>query len=183
MRLPLGSNLRLAIALLVGAMTVPCAVGAQQDSARGPQARGGLHWGPRFGVSFLSESDVQKADDRGIDVGNLVTQVGWSWEQRFIIGPTSPMPMTQFVFLVGGAEQGVFLPSLSWIIGVRGLGGGEIGFGPNVSLAGSGMVIAAGFSQTKGELTLPVTLAAVVSKDGVRVSFLFGFNMQRDRTN
>ena len=124
---------------------------------------------------------MDQARNNGIDVGSLVTQVGWSWEQRFIIGPDSPMPMTQFVFLVGGAEQGVLLPSLSWVIGIRGLSGGELGFGPNVSLAGAGMVLAGGVSQQKGQLVIPVTLAMVLSKDGVRASLLFGFNMQRDR--
>ena len=182
MSLPAASFRRRAFVLLsVALWLAPAPVVAQQDSTRIVDRRGGLHWGPRFGISLLSEGDVDQARSNGIDVGSLVTQVGWSWEQRFIIGPDSPMPMTQFVFLVGGAEQGILLPSLSWVIGIRGLSGGEIGFGPNVSLAGAGMVIAAGVSQQKGQLVIPVTLATVVSKDGVRASILFGFNMQRDR--
>ena len=184
MRLPIGSFRRRAMLLLATVLvTVPAIAPAQQDSARAFTARGGLHWGPRFGVSYLSEGDVEKANDRGIDVSGLISQVGWSWEQRFLIGPNSPMPMTQFVLLVGGAEQGVFLPSISWIIGLRGRKGGEIGFGPNVSLAGSGMVLAAGFSNQVGELTVPFTLATVISNGGVRASILFGFNMQRAGPN
>src|SRR5688572_7449635 len=136
--------------LAVLALTVPGAAAAQQDSTPAQEQRGGLHWGPRFGISYLSEGDVEKANDRGIHVSSLLTQVGWSWEQRFIVGPNSPMPMTQFVLLIGGSEQGVFLPSLSWVIGLRGRNGGEVGFGPNISLAGSGMVIAAGFSNQMG---------------------------------
>jgi hypothetical protein len=172
---------RLYLILALAQLLLPATVLAQMDSARADVPRGGLHWGPRFGMSYLSEGDVEQARSNGIGINNLVLQVGWSWEQRFIIGPGSPMPMTQFVFLVGGAEQAIFLPSLSWVIGIRGLSGGEIGFGPNVSLAGAGMVIAAGVSQQKGLLSIPVTLAAVIGKDGVRTSVLFGFNMQRER--
>ena len=182
MWLPTASFCRRILFLVSAALCmVPATSVAQLDSARRVEPRGGLHWGPRFGLSLLSEGDLDQAENNGIDVSTFVTQVGWSWEQRFIIGPDSPMPMTQFVFLVGGAEQGILLPSLSWVIGIRGRSGGEIGFGPNVSLAGAGMVIAAGVSQQKGQLVIPVTLATVISTDGVRASILFGFNMQRDR--
>lgn len=152
---------------------------AQADTAA--NAGSGRYWGPRFGATFLSSGVVDEAKSRSIDVAPVITQVGWSWEQRFVIGPTSPMPMTQFVLLIGGAEQGVFLPSLTWLIGVRGLGGGELGFGPNVSLGGVGMAFAAGLTKRAGALNIPFDIAIVVGDPGPRVSFLTGFNMQRER--
>ena len=46
----------------------------------------------------------------------------------------------------GGLDQGVFLPSLSWIIGMRMPNSLEFGVGPNLSSAGPGLVFTAGGS-------------------------------------
>jgi hypothetical protein len=166
-------------ALLAFLLVLPRVAQAQADTNAIPST-GGLYWGPRFGLTYLSPAVVDHAKDKNnLDLAPVVIQVGWSWEQRFVISPQSPMPMTQFVLLVGGAEQGVFLPSLTWLIGVRGLGGGEAGFGPNVSLTGMSMAFAFGVAKRVGALNIPFDVGVVVGKPGLRVSFLTGFNMQR----
>lgn len=110
-------------------------VQAQTDPSPS-HAIGGLFWGPRFGATFLSQPVVDELERKSLETGPVISQVGWSWEQRFVVSPQSPMAMTQFVLLLGGAEQSVFLPSLTWLIGIRGIAGAEAGFGPNLSLAG-----------------------------------------------
>lgn len=124
---------------------------------------------------------MRELQERNVDIAPVISQVGWSWEQRFVASQTAPMPVTQAVLLVGGAEQGVFLPSLTFLIGLRGLGGTEAGFGPNVSLSGVSMAVALGSSTTIGELNVPFDVAFVFGKPGLRASLLTGFNIRRDK--
>ena len=60
---------------------------------------------------------------------------------------------------VGGLEQGTFLPSLSWLVGVRSQNGTEFGVGPNVSPAGFSLVVASGVTFRSGALNVPINLA------------------------
>jgi len=111
-------------------------------------------------------------------VGPVVTQFGWQWERQFSNGAGGLTPVTEWVLLVGGLEQGVFLPSLSWMVGLRSAGGAEVGVGPNLGPGGMGMVLAIGITKTSGNINIPFNLAVVPSKEGVRVGLLAGFNSQ-----
>jgi hypothetical protein len=82
------------------------------------------------------------------------------------------------VVLAGGLEQGAFLPSVSWLVGLRTASGMEFGVGPNLTPAGSALAFAAGVTYSTGALNIPVNVAVVPSKAGVRVSVLTGFNMR-----
>jgi hypothetical protein len=155
--------------------------------------------GPRFGITFLSNSIVRKlAEDDDIHVASVVGQFGWQFEKQFTTTATGPTLVTEWVLLVGGAEQGVFLPSLSWLIGVRTMNGVEFGAGPNLTPVGAALVIAAGRTFHTGDLNLPVNLAVVPSRvtresfggpptfrltetheTGLRVTLLFGFSRRR----
>ena len=84
-----------------------------------------------------------------------------------------------WVFLAGGLEQGVVLPSLSWLVGLRTREGAEFGIGPNVTPAGVSLVLAAGVTMRTGTFNVPVNVAVVPSRVGTRVSVLTGFNMRR----
>jgi hypothetical protein len=170
--------MRISVLLVAFALAPVTVVQAQADSTP-PQAIGGLYWGPRFGLTFLSTSVVDELERNNLELAPVISQVGWSWEQRFVVGPQSPMAVTQFVLLVGGAEQSVFLPSLTWLICIRGLDGGEAGFGPNVSLSGISMAVAAGVTNRVGALNVPINLAVAIGKPGLRVSILTGFNMRK----
>jgi hypothetical protein len=87
--------------------------------------------------------------------------------------------VTEWVFLVGGLDQSVALPSLSWLVGLRTQGGAEFGIGPNITPAGTALAIAAGVTFEAGALNVPMNFAVVPSKSGVRVSVLTGFTMRR----
>ena len=70
--------------------------------------------GPRFGVTALSDGVVEKLQERSIDVGSSITQFGWQFEKEFYSRQGGVAALHEFVFLVGGLEQGMALPSLNW---------------------------------------------------------------------
>ena len=148
-------------------------------NAQGPMSTQRRLSGPRFGVTFLTREmrdSIQVTFEE--KVGSVITQFGWQWERQFSNNGGGLTPVTEWVLLVGGLEQGVFLPSLSWMVGLRTLGGSEFGVGPNLGPGGVGMVLAAGITKTSGNVNLPFNIAVVPSKEGLRVGFLAGFNSQ-----
>ena len=135
--------------------------------------------GPRFGVTFLAPGILEKLSARGVDVAPNISQFGWQFEKPFY-GQGSPVAMvTEWVALLGGLDQGVVLPGLSWIVGVRTRDGAEFGIGPNVSPAGAALVLAGGVTFRAGAMNIPLNVAFVPSRSGSRVSILSGFSLRR----
>jgi hypothetical protein len=135
--------------------------------------------GPRFGFTVLSDGIVKTLKTEGIDVGPAVTQFGWQFEKQFYSGPNGPTAVTEAVLLFGGLEQGLALPSVSWLAGVRTKNGSEFGVGPNITPVGVALVVSGGMTFRAGVLNVPVNVAVVPSRSGVRVTLLSGFNMRR----
>jgi hypothetical protein len=136
--------------------------------------------GPRFGATFLSDGIVRKLKtEDGINVGAAVTQFGWQFEKQFYSTLNGPTAVTEWVLLFGGLEQGVVLPSLSWMVGIRTKNGLEFGVGPNLTPVGAALALAAGTTFRAGVLNVPVNVAVVPSNSGVRVSVLSGFSVRR----
>jgi hypothetical protein len=133
--------------------------------------------GPRFGFTYLPAEVVDSLKNHDIDVGQTISQFGWQLEHEIHVTPEGPMVLNEWVFLAGGLEKGVFLPSVTWLVGARGRSGNEVGFGPNVSVAGVGLALAAGVNVNSGGLHFPMNVAAASSKGGIRVSFLTGFTL------
>jgi hypothetical protein len=134
--------------------------------------------GPRIGFTSLSQGVVDTLAERDIAVQPLITQFGWQFEKQFYSKNGGLTAVNEWVLLVGGLEQDVALPSLSWIVGLRTREGAEFGVGPNITPAGSALVFAAGVTFKSGALNLPVNVAVVPAKSGVRVSLLAGFNFR-----
>jgi hypothetical protein len=136
--------------------------------------------GPRIGFTILSQKYIDHiSNEYDTNVNAFMTQFGWQFETRVFTLENGTSGLFEFVPLVGGLEQGKFLPSLSALVGVRSAKGLEFGIGPNVSLGGAGLVLAVGTNfQTQG-VNFPVNLALAPSKDGARVSLLFGFNSRK----
>lgn len=137
--------------------------------------------GPRFGFTSLSDGVVQKLQERDITVSPAISQFGWQFEKQFYSKSGGLAAVNEFVALVGGLEQGVVLPSVSWLVGLRSPTGVEFGLGPNITPAGVALALAGGVTFRSGALNVPVTFAVVPSKDGMRVSMLTGFNMRGRR--
>jgi len=134
--------------------------------------------GPRFGLTLLSDGVVQKLEERDIKVGPHISQFGWQFEKLFYTRDSGVTMVTEWVGLVGGLEHSVVLPSLSWMVGVRTRDGAEFGIGPNITPAGTALVLATGMTFRTGALNIPVNIAVVPSKVGTRVSLLSGFSLR-----
>ncbi|MSO30357.1 MAG: hypothetical protein EXQ48_05345 [Acidobacteria bacterium] len=135
--------------------------------------------GPRFGLTLLADGVVKKLDERNIHVGPTISQFGWQFERQFYTQTSGVTMVTEWVALVGGLDQSVVLPSLSWIVGVRTRDGAEFGIGPNVTPAGTALVLATGMTFRTGALNIPLNVAVVPSKAGSRVSIMTGFSLRR----
>ncbi len=135
--------------------------------------------GPRLGATFLSPGVAQKLRDNQIDAGWALSQFGWQFEKRIKTGPSGLSAVNEWVFLAGGLEQGVVIPSVSWLVGLRTGSGVEFGLGPNVTPAGVALAMAGGVTVSRGALNVPFNIAVVPSRAGVRVSVLTGFNMRK----
>jgi hypothetical protein len=131
--------------------------------------------GPRLGITLVTGKDADELRSKA-DAGPIVSQFGWQFEQQFLSTKEGLAGLTEWVFLVGGAEQGTLLPSLSWLVGLRTAGGTEFGLGPNISLSGPALVLAAGITQQSASLNFPINLAVVIAKGGPRIALLVGFN-------
>ena len=136
--------------------------------------------GPRFGFTMLSEGNVQRLKELKIAVQRpLIAQFGWQFEKAVYNSNDGVQVLSEWVPLISGLDQGLVLPSLNWLAGVRTSQGAEFGIGPNISPAGVGLVIAAGVTVRSGALNVPLNFALVSSKSGPRVTIMTGFNLRR----
>jgi hypothetical protein len=135
--------------------------------------------GPRFGVTFLAPGVVEKLAARDIQVNSNISQFGWQFEKQFYAKGGGVTMVTEWVALLGGLDQGVALPSLNWLVGLRTPEGAEFGIGPNITPNGTGLVLAGGVTLRAGAMNVPLNVAVVPSKSGARVSFLAGFSLRR----
>lgn len=120
--------------------------------------------GPRFGLTVITPGTTA---DHISDLGKnpFITQFGWQFETRIFTIDDGPSGLVEFIPLIGGMEQGLFLPSANLLIGLRsgGKNACEIAVGPNLSVSGLGMVFAAGTNFRSGKVNFPVNLAIVPS--------------------
>ena len=136
--------------------------------------------GPRFGLTWLGGSLVDTLKSKyDIDVSHIITQFGWQYERQFASFENGPVALNEWVLLVGGLDQGAFLPSLTWLVGIRTPSNFEIGVGPNATPAGVALAMSMGMTFRAGALNVPVNVAVVPSRFGVRSSILTGFNLYR----
>ena len=135
--------------------------------------------GPRFGMTLLSPGTVDALAEREITVNPLISQFGWQFERRLYTSAEGVSALMEWVPLLSGLEQGVALPSLNWLVGIRTASGAEFGIGPNVTPIGTGLVVAAGITVRSGALNVPLNFALASSKSGVRVSIMTGFNIRK----
>jgi hypothetical protein len=166
--------------LLVALLLVPSAAGAQTAATDAPPRPVSLSLsGPRIGLTVLTGESARIArEEHGVKRA-VVTQFGWQFERRFLEQETGPTGVFEWVFLVGGLDQGAFFPSVSWITGVRTPSGIEFGAGPNVTPLGFGFAAAAGISVRSGYMQFPMNVAIVSSENGIRTSALLGFTTRR----
>ena len=136
--------------------------------------------GPRFGFTMLSQKSVDRLhEERDVTVRPLISQFGWQFERRLYTNDDGTSLLSEWVPLVSGLEQGLALPSLNWLVGLRTKAGSEFGIGPNLTPLGVGLVVAGGVTMRSGALHVPLNFAVATSKYGPRVSIMTGFNVRR----
>jgi hypothetical protein len=132
--------------------------------------------GPRVGAAYLIGGSVT-AERAGRSVSPLMSLFGWQLEHPFDTGVRRAMvPVTEVVVLAGGMEQGVLLPSASWLLGVRRPNGWEAALGPTLTGAGVQLAFAGGVTHAFGNLNIPVNLAVAPGRRGASISVTTGFN-------
>ena len=168
--------------------------------------------GPRVGFTYITAGPIADFIHDGFDFDEdedggygstgpaFTTLYGWQWESRFADGGGNITGIVEWIVLVGGMERGKFLPSASSIIGARTDKGLEFGIGPNLSLAGIGMVFGVGYNFKSGRLNLPVNISILPGRKmtgeiqnqggnwqteeyeyntGTRIAITLGFNMSK----
>jgi hypothetical protein len=136
--------------------------------------------GPRFGLTMLNQKSVDTLfEKKGITVQPMISQFGWQFERRLYTNGDGVTMLMEWVPLVSGLDQGLALPSLNWMTGLRTAGGSEFGIGPNITPLGVGLVAAAGVTMRTGALHVPFNVAVATSKSGARLSVMTGFNVRR----
>jgi len=143
-------------------------VDAQVDKLAGPRVgvtmvqAGSLASILRKDVSFFSDDIRLEWTGSTGKYGAVMSQYGWQWESRFLDGG-DVVGIVEWIALVGGMEKGMFLPSVSSMVGLRTASGFEFAAGPNLSLGGIAMVIGIGKTLKFGKLNVPVNIAYVPS--------------------
>ena len=132
--------------------------------------------GPRVGFTYITPGKTADFLKNDLEMNTLFTQFGWQFEHQYFALESGVSGLVEFIGLIGGLEQGKFLPSASGLIGIRNSRGGEFAFGPNLSLSGAAFVFAFGHTFQTGDLNFPINFAVVPSSNGVRFSLLTGFN-------
>lgn len=133
--------------------------------------------GPRVGVTYLSEGTTASyLEGRG--KSPFITQFGWQFEARLFTIEDGTAGIVEFIPMIGGVEQAMFLPSISFLLGLR---GGtdkswEFAMGPSMGIkydhegnlkSPFGLVLAFGTSFKKGNVWFPVNLAFTPSVGSV----------------
>lgn len=134
--------------------------------------------GPRVGVTMVQAGSLASILRKDVPLfsddireewtgstgkyGAVMSQYGWQWESRFLDGG-DVVGLVEWIALVGGMEKGMFLPSVSSMVGIRTASGFEFAAGPNLSLGGIAMVIGIGKTLKFGKLNVPLNIAYVPS--------------------
>jgi hypothetical protein len=113
--------------------------------------------GPRVGMTIITNGSLSDHLE-----GNFTTQFGYQFEKQ-IAGDEQIAGLIEGIVMIGGLEQGRFLPSVSGLFGARTASGFEFAMGPNLSLAGAGLVIGVGHTIKMGSINIPINFAFVPS--------------------
>ncbi len=94
--------------------------------------------GPRVGGAYLmgrlNEFATRPANQGGLDIQPAISMIGYQIEGQYV-GTENFSALVEGIINFGGLEQGVFIPSLTFLNGFRfGRAGWEFAFGPSFSL-------------------------------------------------
>jgi hypothetical protein len=181
--------------LLICTVILLSILGTAFGQSSGPESRFQFIIGPSVGLTCVIDPKGELNDRLQEMYPNpdrtyypFFTQFGLNLEQRLRLGSTESHFAFQELFLVGGMDQGVFLPSFDFLLGFRSRRGLQFGLGPNLAVRWSetelefalSVVYAVGWNFTFFGAWVPVSLAVVPTPaDGMpRISIISGFNFE-----
>ena len=168
----------LAAVGVIAAAQVPCRLAAQTAFGDTQQVQ---RSGPRYGAIWLSPAiaDTISAHLKTRKINSTTSLFGWEFQRELLRNPHGAVPVSSLVLGVAGLDQGLVLPSATWLIGMRTRDDFEAGIGPNASLAGPALALTVGMTFHSGALNIPLDVAYVSSKIGTRASLTTGFNIMK----
>ena len=163
----------------------PAPTPTEVDPANDPHQRGLSLGGPRFGASYVSGAGFNKLKDAiklakpdAGDIDPVMTQFGWQIEYRMFRTSSGVTALTELIPLVGGMDQGLAIPTCTWLVGMRSRKGWEVGFGPNVGLDGVSMMAGVGYTADLGGINVPLNVGVGRGASQTNsLSFSVGFNL------
>lgn len=144
--------------------------------------------GPRVGMTYfpnirdISGQFQETFGDSSFVPNPFLSQFGWQFEWKYFETRGGSAGLFEVIPLIGGLDQGVFIPSMNMLTGYRSASGFEIGAGPNLNLIAAGFTLAMGYTVKSEHMNFPINLAVTRGRDGVRFSLLFGFTKRTDRS-
>ena len=115
------SGVRGRVAAPVGAQTV--------ISPPPPSPKRSALAGPRFGFTLLTDGVVEElAGTQSMWADDLAVRL--AVREAVLHQGSGVTVVNEWVVLIGGLDQGVAIPSLSWLVGLRTKEGAEFGSGP-----------------------------------------------------
>jgi len=134
--------------------------------------------GPRAGFLLFTGEEARQLKEKGFDPYTVM--LGWQFELSWLSTQSGLAGLVEIVPMITGFDQGQFWPSANLVIGLRSAGGIEVGMGMQGGLTGVAALFAAGATIETGGINIPIHVAAVRSRDGVRVGLLVGFSLARE---
>jgi hypothetical protein len=136
--------------------------------------------GPRVGVTYVGPGRTRTSLSENWEASPVLSQFGWAFESRLFTTKQGASGLINFIPLIAGVEQGLFLPSITGTVGIRTSGGMEFSIGPNLSLAGAGLALMAGTTLQMQGINIPMHIAAIPSNRGFLFTYLVGFNIPKN---
>ncbi|MGZ5282071.1 MAG: hypothetical protein ACXWDO_06240 [Bacteroidia bacterium] len=136
--------------------------------------------GPRIGITHIGPGKMRTGLDDNFGGKPTLSQFGWAFESRLFTTKQGASGTLTFIPLIAGVEQGLFLPSVTGLVGVRTSGGFDFSIGPNLSIGGAGLAMMAGTTVKLQGIDIPMHIAAVPTNKGIIFNFLVGFNIPKN---
>jgi hypothetical protein len=166
------------------------------DAELGAQAevrRTQLLFGPRLGLTAVIVQPSEFNDEMQAEFPSsdktyypFFTQMGIEAQQLVPIGETSHSFAVHEVFLLGGLDQGMAIPSANLVLGFHSSWGVELGLGPFITVLApggrvrlaAGVVYILGYTLPLKGFSLPITftMVPIPSYSNPRLSLITGIN-------
>ncbi|HRI45873.1 MAG: hypothetical protein KF721_05950 [Ignavibacteriaceae bacterium] len=141
--------------------------------------------GPRLGFSYIPGNGELVTKLKEKNFGVVLSQFGWHFEYQIVPETEGPCFVIEVIPLLAGVEYSQILPTITLGFGIRFPNGIEFGMGPNIMATGdkavSALMLTMGKNFNYGGVSIPLNLAVTTNPKGYRVSFIFGYAIEKSK--